>query len=235
MFSFIWEVLKWIGRWIVSKFSKKTSADESTGESFIKSNLDEKVYNEVYNPVLEFIESQISWYKKRLAQKRFWSLSLRRGMLEFLSIGILLPIIANLLKDHDYFTKSGNSFEFVKFLVEESIAIGYVAFAIAGIMKLWDDFNNYSAGWLRFLRTQQALEKLKSQYINKVSLSINENRYYTTFIEAEVLKISRDTLIEGQKIVVEETEEWIKSFKMQLDILDKNISDRNNIKEKIGD
>lgn len=94
-------------------------------------------------------ESAIAWYRDNIRMKRLGSQILRSAAIVLASIGALLPLVVAAASRFDQSNTWKNWVD---------AQWGYIAFATAAACVAADKFYGFSSGWIRYMKTQMALE-----------------------------------------------------------------------------
>jgi hypothetical protein len=116
----------------------------------------EAALGDLYDFVIKECDSAISWYYTKKNSKKRLGLWLRS--LAILSVGVagLIPLLSELL------TRIQNRAGQPVFIISPGWAT--VALAVAGFLIALDRFGGYTSGWVRYVRTAQALTRLKGDF-----------------------------------------------------------------------
>ncbi len=162
--------------------------------------------NDEINNVVESVENlfdeTVNWYQNSLRPKRFLSKAFRiLGILSF-AFGSSLPLLAYL--NLNFFQPN----------------LGYVAFALAGLLYTFDKLLGYSSGWMRYISTKLELEATWFQFEQRwaiLVLGFSKDCEETEKVSiCDLYDALYDFKIEIQGIVEEETKQWIAEFKSNL-------------------
>jgi hypothetical protein len=97
------------------------------------------------------------------------------------------------------------------------------ALAIAGVFLSLDRFGGYTTGWIRYIRTAQALSRLQSNFRiewESQRLILQSGQTDSATVDQAIQKC-RDFLAQVNLIVGAETDEWAKDFQKVLAELEK--------------
>jgi|WetSurMetagenome_2_1015567.scaffolds.fasta_scaffold333277_1 hypothetical protein len=179
------------------------------GSHFPKWNHDasQQSVNDIYEWVIGNALMQIDWYSKKLPHKRFFSLRGRFLVLFCAAIGILCPLLDASQPAVNLRLSECFRLDFLK--------IGYIAFALAGIIVMCDKYFGLSTGWMRFIETKLKLEEaLKAFYMDWAELSARKAG------EAEMITKMKGFVLQVESLVSHESALWIREFKSNLSSID---------------
>jgi hypothetical protein len=166
--------------------------------------------NAVFLVTLKQGEAAIEWYRDNIRAKRAGSRILRSIAIVLASIGALLPLVIAAA------SRFGESETRLKALIDAQW--GYIAFATAAACVAADKFYGFSSGWIRYMKTQLALEgaltdlrydwialvaKLPNQQAtaDQVQLMLQRLKDFVKFVRAQV---------------EQETDAWVLEFQSNL-------------------
>ncbi|HEX5482807.1 MAG TPA: SLATT domain-containing protein [Terriglobia bacterium] len=150
--------------------------------------------------------SQIDWYKRNVAGVRWGSRVCRCAAIIFISIGSLLPLIAA--------AGIGLGWNGRKIPFE----FGYVAFALAAGFLGFDKYFGLSTAWIRYIKTQLALEaalhQLQLDWV-ALLLKIQASSPAPDQIQAAVRRLL--TFVQYMDAQIQqETDAWVLEFQANL-------------------
>jgi len=154
---------------------------------------------QIYQWAIENCLWQIQWYERKKRPKRIGSQAIRMISILLSGIGVICPLVDAALN--------------VEFQLGE---LGYVAFAIAGTVFLFDKYFGLSSGWMRFMETQLRLEKTLKEFQYDWTISLAKGNDPT-----EQLVRLREFTVKVESLVIEETLSWIKEFESNFSKLEK--------------
>lgn len=168
-----------------------------------------KSLDELYKFVNNECERAICWYYSKKKSKTIFGFMFRIGAILFITFAGIIPILSEIIRP-----ESG-------FRISPSWAT--IALAFAALCITLDRFGGYTSGWIRYVRTGQALVNLQSIFQidwvkEKIVLQNASMDYEKT--EAAILKC-RDFLFQVNAIVRAETDVWAEDFQKVLVGLDK--------------
>jgi hypothetical protein len=170
----------------------------------------------IYAEAIAFSFDQRQWYWNHIARKRARGASARGFSYLFAACGIVAPLVAALFRDADHR------------LLLTQISLG--ALALAGLAQLADKVAGWSSGWLRYITTVTAMEKLTLQFeLDWVGLLLATPDNYdvkTFFAMAKQLEI------EIEKRRSEETDGWVAEFNSGMAALNEMIKFQKDATEK---
>ena len=138
------------------------------------------------------------WYWSSIKGKRQASVCTLRISVFLLSMGTLLPLIAGMT----------NHTETRLQLTQSAV----VSLAMAGLMQVIDRVFGLSSGWLRYITTVTAMEKLTHKFEFDWAFYVL-NHAPRTLDDCKVLfEIARNYLDEIQKLRSDETDNWVAEF-----------------------
>ncbi|WP_298508513.1 SLATT domain-containing protein [uncultured Kordia sp.] len=157
-------------------------------------------------------DEHIAYYKKKAKKHKRWSLLLSKSSIILTVIGILTPLFDNIPIDffeHDSF-----------------IYWGYASLGIAGGFQLYDRVIGNTNSWIRFIKTEIELKKLKQLLLKewqRLSIQIDFDNISKQDTESFfVLLINFNK--EVSKIVQEETKSWADTYLKGLNVLNEKIT-----------
>lgn len=176
----------------------------------------------------------IHWYLSRKTLPKALSKISRATAIFFVSIGGLIPLLngAEALK---LFVAAGwMDLATSESLGEQWSQAGYVAFALAAISLAADRFSGFSSKWMRYITTEQKLQRLLAEFqmdwalLNQQAASGVEPKEGEPTLDQQKLERLKDFRLAIHEIIETETEVWVKEFKTSL-------ADLANAAEKRGD
>lgn len=164
----------------------------------------ENSLKKIYDWAVERAENEAQWYFDHRKIRNLFSQLLRTLTIFFAVLGGLCPLVdaarLNILKD----TSVGQW--------------GYIFFAIAAAMVLFDRFFGLSTGWMRYISTYFSLNKIIDEFRYEWLITINQSQdsdspQKKTELLLEKLK---NFSIKVDEQVIMETDAWITEFKSNL-------------------
>jgi len=151
-------------------------------------------------------ESAINWYRDNIRGKRLCSRLIRLFAIVLASVGALIPLIVAAARNYD---GSKGIFD---------PQWGYFAFATAAVLLAIDKFYGFSTGWVRYLKTQLALERALSdlRYDWTALVSKIQNQSPTPDETQIVLRKLKEYVDFVHTQVQQETEAWVLEFQSGL-------------------
>jgi hypothetical protein len=163
--------------------------------------------DEIYEWVVANARKQIDWYSRKIPHKRTFSLLARILVLFFAAIGIICPLL-------DIFQPPIKN-DLSTCLRIDVLKLGYLAFAQAGIIVMFDKYFGLSSGWMRFIETKLKLEEhLKMFYLDWAGLKARN------ISDAELITHMKTFLQQVEGLVSHESALWIREFKSNLASID---------------
>ena len=154
-------------------------------------------------------ESAIAWYRDNIRMKRFGSQILRSAAIVLASIGALLPLVVAAASRFDQSNTWKNWVD---------AQWGYIAFATAAACVAADKFYGFSSGWIRYMKTQMALEgaltDLRYDWIALVS-KVAPQQPTGDQIQGMLQKM-KDFVVLVRTQVQQETDAWVLEFQANL-------------------
>jgi hypothetical protein len=168
-----------------------------------------KSLQSLFNATLQQGESAIAWYRDNIRTKRIGSQILRSAAILLASIGALLPLVVTAVGRLDQNNPS-------KYLVDAQW--GYIAFALGAACVAADKFYGFSSGWIRYMKTQMALEgaltDLRYDWIVLVSKAAPQQPTGEQ-IQGMIQKM-KDFVVLVRTQVQQETDAWVLEFQSNL-------------------
>ena len=163
----------------------------------------------------EFVNSEcdraINWYFSKKRNKRILGYTFRVAAILFIAASGIIPILGEIFEDNG--------------VPGISPAWATVALAIAGLFITLDRFGGYTSGWVRYIRTGQALGRLQSNFRiewenQRLILQADKE---DSIVVKQAIQLCRDFLDKVNLIVSAETDEWAQDFHKILVELEKKI------------
>jgi hypothetical protein len=170
----------------------------------------------LYNFVIKECDSAIAWYyNKKIFKKR---LGLWLRFLAILSVGVagLIPLLSELM------SRIQNRAEESVFIISPGWAT--VALAVAGFLIALDRFGGYTSGWVRYVRTAQALTRLKGDFHLDWEALHRERQLPTADPEQDkkAILLCKQFLQAVYEQLRLETELWAREFQQALSAVENN-------------
>jgi len=164
----------------------------------------------VFQVTLKQGDAAIAWYHENIRAKRAGSRILRSIAILLASVGALLPLVVAAA------SRFAGSEARVKDLVDAQW--GYIAFATAAACVAADKFYGFSTGWIRYMKTQLALEGALTdlRYDWVVLASKLSNQQPTTDQCQLMLQRLKDFVAFVRAQVEQETDAWVLEFQSNL-------------------
>ena len=159
-------------------------------------------------------DSAVSWYYAKKRSKRILGYMLRLFAIISIAVAGVIPVVGEIYENNE--------------IPIISPAWATVALAVGALLITVDRFGGYTTGWVRFVRTAQALTALKSKY----QIEWEKSRAATQESEEtakyqDQFTLCHDYLSRVNAIVQTETDEWAREFQSVLTELDKQTKDKN--------
>lgn len=172
-----------------------------------------KSLDQLYKWAVRNAEGQIDWYVRKKRPKRIWSLSIRAMAIILAGLGALCPLLdaTGLFQD------------------KYAIALGewgYVLLAIAAGVVGFDRYFGFSTGWMRYIVTQEALEKALKEFrfdwvvITGGQLTGSTSTAPTLNVPICIQK-AKDFTAQVESLVRQETDAWVQEFQANITQLEK--------------
>lgn len=168
----------------------------------------------LYQFVNDECDRAIKWYFDKKRTKRILGYFFRVGAILALATSGVIPILGEI------YEKEG--------VPGLSPAWATIALAIAGLFLSLDRFGGYTSGWVRYIRTGQALSGLQSDFRiewESQRLIIQGGQTNSAVVE-QTIQHCRDFLAQVNLIVGAETDEWAQDFQKVLVELEKKIKEK---------
>lgn len=151
----------------------------------------------------------IGWYLREKRLQARWSRLLRLSAILLAVAGGLVPLVHAANPD----------------LIASEW--GYVLLAAAAGCALLDRFFGFSGSWMRYMRTQFALQRTLTnfQHAWTASLARQAHRQPSEAERDSLLKLIRDASVQTRELIEAETEAWISELSSQLDNLNRTIGE----------
>ncbi|GAB1858747.1 hypothetical protein MHTCC0001_35870 [Flavobacteriaceae bacterium MHTCC 0001] len=177
----------------------------------------EKELNEVKDNSIQNLNNSINWYTAAANRHRRYSLFLSYISIFFTVIGIIAPLIDNVVRHFYKNTEDYNSI---------IIYIGYLSLGVAGGIQLYDRVIGNTNSWIRFIKTELELKKIKHLFLGEWETM----RF--TFDFNNVSKEEVNNLLnlisllnkEVYSLIENETNSWADTYTKGLSILNEKIA-----------
>lgn len=161
---------------------------------------------QLYSTTLKHGDSAVDWYRVNIRGKRAGSQVIRLLAILLFSVGALIPLVINIARIE------GNQ----KWLLDPQW--GYISFATAAAFLAADKFYGFSTGWVRYIKTQLALERaladLRYDWVILTAKVANQQPNADQ-IQAIVQKLKEFVAFVRTQIE-QETEAWVVEFQASL-------------------
>lgn len=157
-------------------------------------------------------EAAIAWYYASKRGKKLVGYPLRAAAIICVAISGMIPLLGELFKN-----EVGRPWI--------SPAWATVALALAATLISFDKFWGYTSGWVRYVRSAQALNQLQSDFrleFETLRLKLQRSPGDATQI-TECIEACRSFLAKVNSVVRTETDQWAQEFKGFLEDLDKQV------------
>ena len=155
-----------------------------------------------------------SWYFDKKRTMKILGYILRVGAILAVATSGVIPILGEIYETGD--------------VPGLSPAWATFALAIAGVFITLDRFGGYTSGWIRYIRTAQALSRLQSDFRIKWEshrLILQGGQIDPANVELGI-QLCRNFLVQLNSIVGAETDEWAKDFQKVLAELGKKAKEK---------
>ena len=163
----------------------------------------------LYQFVNDECDRATKWYFDKKKTMKFFGYVFRVGSILTLATSGVIPILGEIYEQGD--------------VPGLSPAWATFALAIAGVLVFLDRFGGYTTGWIRYIRTAQALSRLQSNFRiewESQRLILQSGQTDSATVDQAIQKC-RDFLAQVNLIVGAETDEWAKDFQKILAELEK--------------
>jgi len=170
----------------------------------------------LYQFVNDECDRTTKWYFVKKRTMKFLGYVFRVGAIMALATSGVIPILAEIYEKGD--------------VPGISPAWATFALAIAGVFIFLDRFGGYTSGWIRYIRTAQALSRLQSNFRidwESQRLILQGGQSDSATVDQTIQKC-RDFLAQVNSIVGAETDEWAKDFQKVLAELEKKTRESKN-------
>lgn len=159
--------------------------------------------------VVKEVQQAIDWYIEKRGGKRARAQLFRLAAILLTGLGGLIPLVGKLLA-----TSEGNPGIDPLWT---AILVG-----VAGILLLLDKFFGFSSAWVRYVKAEQRIsENLKGFRLDYERLALGWEPPEPTVKQAiECLALFRSVILTVDRIVQQETDEWIAEFQAVLRRID---------------
>jgi hypothetical protein len=163
----------------------------------------------IYQFVIDECDRATRWYFVKKRTMKILGYIFRVGSILALAIAGVIPILGEIYEKGD--------------VPGLSPAWSTFALAIAGVFLSLDRFGGYTTGWIRYIRTAQALSRLQSNFRiewESQRLILQSGQTDSATVDQAIQKC-RDFLAQVNLIVGAETDEWANDFQKVLAELEK--------------
>lgn len=153
----------------------------------------------------------IKWYLSKKRNKRISGVTFRVIAIFAAAVSGVIPVLAEIYKND-----SGRTI---------SPAWATIALAVAAVCITLDRFGGYTSGWVRYVRTSQALSQLQSDFWiewEKRRL-ILQGGYTNPEMVQQAIQLCQDFLEQVHAMVRAETNQWAQEFQKMLVALDEKV------------
>jgi hypothetical protein len=161
---------------------------------------------QLYSTTLKQGGSAVDWYRVNIRSKRAGSQIIRLLAILLFSVGALIPLVINIARIE------GDQ----KGLLDPQW--GYISFATAAAFLAADKYYGFSTGWIRYIKTQLALERaladLRYDWLI-LTAKITNQQPSPDQIQAVVQKL-KDFVDFVRTQIEQETEAWVVEFQASL-------------------
>jgi hypothetical protein len=173
----------------------------------------------IYQHALGFSESAREWYWTSIRMKRRFS-TLARGVSYALAVvGVAGPLLAATRTDAD-----------IKIIFTQA---GITAIAVAGAVLLCDTVFGWSSGWLRYVTTVTAMERLTLQFqLDWASYCLARTETLVDADKKALFDVSKAFEMEIDKRRTEETDGWVAEFNRGMAALNEMIKFQKDATEQ---
>lgn len=161
---------------------------------------------QLYSTTLKQGDSAVDWYRVNIRGKRAGSQVIRLLAILLFSVGALIPLVINIARIE------GDP----KGLLDPQW--GYISFAAAAALLAADKFYGFSTGWIRYIKTQLALERaladLRYDWVI-LTAKVTNQQPNADQVQAIVQKLKE--FVDFVRTQIEqETEAWVVEFQASL-------------------
>ncbi len=170
----------------------------------------------LYQFVNDECDRATKWYFDKKRTKKILGYIFRVGAILAVAIAGVIPILGEIYEKGD--------------VPGLSPAWATFALAIAGVFLSLDRFGGYTSGWIRYIRTAQALNRLQSSFQigwESQRLILQGGQTDSATVD-QAIKQCRDFLAQVNSIVGAETDEWAKDFQKVLAELEKKTKENED-------
>jgi len=172
----------------------------------------------IYEWTMKKARVNADWYIEKTGALKFFSRFIRAFSILLSALGTLCPLIDSLkLED----------------LKDISLGqYGYIFFAVAAGLFLFDKFFGISTNWMRFIATHAALDKKIDEFQYDWLITINQlpDSASPGSKAAALLGKLKDFCNQIDDLVIDETNAWITEFQSNLTKLDSFLSEQKKSK-----
>jgi hypothetical protein len=170
----------------------------------------------LYQFVNDECDRATKWYFDKKKTMKFLGYIFRVGAILALATSGVIPILGEIYEKGD--------------VPGLSPAWATFALAVAGVLIFLDRFGGYTSGWIRYIRTAQALSRLQSNFRiewESHRVILQSGQIDSTNLD-KAIQQCRDFLAQVNSIVGAETDEWAKDFQKVLAELENKTKEKSN-------
>ncbi len=196
---------------------KKKSKSENEPKPFPvwEDSNPEQSIQAIYNWTIDKVKRDAEWYLTNRRSNKSLSRFIRTSSIFLAALGTLCPLADSLS------LKIFKNITFSQF--------GYIFFAIAASLFLFDKFFGLSSGWMRYISTHMAINKLIDEFQYEW-LILNQPTAGEPFAQRKAkLEKMKNLCTQVNELKITETNLWISEFQSNMAQLDKFISDQKSL------
>lgn len=181
--------------------------------------------NDLFGSSIALVNAQINWYRWRSKWLKNASKTCRLLGIIFGAVGTLIPLIQVAYSNAVQASGGGAMQSALAAKLSWLGQWGYVAFGLAAVALFWDRIFGFSSSWVRFIKTQLALEEARTELNYDWQLLMvryaNATRLGNDMLAMQMVRRLRDFAREVHTEVRHETEAWVTEFQSNLAELEK--------------